>query len=275
MSEFLKRTISGLLFVIVLVGAIYIGHITFFILFLAITTATMLEFYHLGLKAKLRPQSLLGVFIGMAFFIWSYLYSSGRIEQLTLYGFVPLLVAIFVVELYRHQQKPMQNIAFTILGIFYIALPFSLMNFISINGSSYSMDYNPNILLGILFLVWANDTGAYVVGVSMGKHKMIPRISPKKSWEGFVGGIATTLLVAWVIAMFFDEVSLKHWLAIGLITTFMAVLGDLVESMFKRSIGVKDSGKFLPGHGGLLDRFDALIMVLPMVYVYLEVMMII
>ncbi|MEY1638381.1 phosphatidate cytidylyltransferase [Tenuifilum osseticum] len=275
MSEFLKRTISGLLFVIVLVGAIYIGHITFFILFLAITTATMLEFYHLGLKAKLRPQSLLGVFIGMAFFIWSYFYSSGRIEQLTLYGFVPLLVSIFVVELYRHQQKPMQNIALTLLGIFYIALPFSLMNFITINGSSYSMDYNPNILLGILFLVWANDTGAYVVGVSMGKHKMIPRISPKKSWEGFVGGIATTLLVAWVIAMFFDEVSLKHWLAIGLITALMAVLGDLVESMFKRSIGVKDSGKFLPGHGGLLDRFDALLMVLPMVYVYLEVMMII
>lgn len=275
MSEFLKRTISGLLFVIVLVGAIYIGHVTFFILFLAITTATMLEFYHLGLKAKLRPQSLLGVFIGMAFFIWSYFYSSGRIEQLTLYGFVPLLVSIFVVELYRHQQKPMQNIAFTLLGIFYIALPFSLMNFLTINGSSYSMDYNPNMLLGILFLVWANDTGAYVVGVSMGKHKMIPRISPKKSWEGFVGGIATTLLVAWGISIFFDEVSLKHWLAIGLITTFMAVLGDLVESMFKRSLGVKESGKFLPGHGGLLDRFDALIMVLPMVYVYLEVMMII
>lgn len=275
MSEFLKRTTSGLLFVIVLVGAIYIGHITFFILFLAITAATMFEFYHLGLKAKLRPQSLLGVFIGMAFFIWSYLYSSGRIEQLTLYGFVPLLVSIFVVELYRHQQKPMQNIAFTLLGIFYIALPFSLMNFIAIKGSSYSMDYKPNILLGILFLVWANDTGAYVVGMSIGKHKMIPRISPKKSWEGFIGGIATTLLVAWVIAMFFDEVSLKHWLAIGLITTLMAVLGDLVESMFKRSIGVKDSGKFLPGHGGLLDRFDALIMVFPMVYVYLEVMMII
>lgn len=275
MSEFLKRTISGLFFVIVLVGAIYIGHITYFILFLTITTATMLEFYHLGLKAKLRPQSLLGVFIGMAFFIWSYFYSSGRIEQITLYGFVPLLVSIFVVELYRHQQKPMQNIAFTLLGVFYIALPFSLMNFLTINGSSYSMVYNPNILLGILFLVWANDTGAYVVGVSMGKHKMIPRISPKKSWEGFVGGIAITLLVAWIIAMAFDDVSLKHWLAIGLITTFMAVLGDLVESMFKRSIGVKDSGKFLPGHGGLLDRFDALIMVLPMVYVYLEVMMII
>ncbi|HDP74993.1 MAG TPA: CDP-archaeol synthase [Bacteroidales bacterium] len=275
MSEFLKRTISGSLFVIVLVGAIYINHITFFILFFAITTASMLEFYHLGLKAKLRPQSLLGVFIGMAFFIWSYFYSSGRIEQLTLYGFVPLLVSIFVVELYRHKQKPMQNIAFTMLGIFYIALPFSLMNFITINGSSYSMVYNPNILLGILFLVWANDTGAYVVGVSMGKHKMIPRISPKKSWEGFVGGIAITLLAAWVIAMFFEEVTLKHWLAIGLISSFMAVLGDLVESMFKRSIGVKDSGKFLPGHGGLLDRFDALLMVLPMVYVYLEVMMII
>jgi len=275
LSEFLKRTISGLLFVIVLAGAIYIDQISFFIVFLGITIATMLEFYHLGLKAKLRPQSLLGVFIGIALFTWSYFYSSGKIELITLFGIIPLLVSIFVVELYRHQQKPMQNIAFSILGILYIALPFSLTNFIVINGTSYNMVYNPSMLLGVLFLVWANDTGAYVVGVSMGKHKMIPRISPKKSWEGFAGGIAITLLVAWINSMVFNEVSSRHWLVIGLITSLMAVLGDLVESMFKRSIGVKDSGKFLPGHGGLLDRFDALVMVLPMVYVYLEVMMII
>ncbi len=275
MSEFLKRTISGVLFVIVLVGAIYIGHITFFILFLGIMVATLLEFYHLGLKAKLRPQALLGVFIGVALFTWSYLYSSGRLELITFFGFIPLMVSLFVVELYRHQPKPMQNISFTILGIIYIAVPFALLNFITINGSSYSMDYNPNLLLGILFLVWANDTGAYLLGVSLGKHKMIPRISPKKSWEGFFGGIATTLLVAWITSMVFDEVTLRHWLAIGLITSLLAVLGDLVESMFKRSIGVKDSGKFLPGHGGLLDRFDALIMAIPVVYAYMEVMMII
>lgn len=275
MSEFLKRTISGLLFVIVLVGAIYISHITFFILFLAITAATMLEFYHLGLKGKIRPQALMGVFIGIALFIWSYLYSSGKVELITLFGFIPFLVSIFVVELYRNHQKPMQNIAFTILGILYIALPFSLMNFITINGSSYKMEYNPSLLLAILFLVWANDTGAYIFGVSLGKHKMMPRISPKKSWEGFLGGIASTILVAWIISTILADIDTRHWLFVGFITSLMAVLGDLVESMFKRSIGVKDSGKFLPGHGGLLDRFDALIMVLPIVYAYFEVMMII
>ncbi len=275
MSEFLKRTISGLLFVIVLVGAIYIGHITFFIIFLAVMVATLLEFYHLGVKAKIHPQALMGIFIGIALFTWSYFYSSGRIERITIFGFIPILISIFVIELYRHHQKPMQNISFTLFGLIYIALPFSLLNFIAINGSSFRMEYNPNLLLGLLFLVWANDTGAYIVGVNLGKHKMIPRISPKKSWEGFVGGIATTLVVAWIIAGIFNEISLRHWLVLGAITALMAVLGDLVESMFKRSIGVKDSGKFLPGHGGLLDRFDALIMTIPVAYAYMEVIMII
>lgn len=229
----------------------------------------------LGLKAKVRPQALLGIFIGAALFIWAFLYASGRIERITITGFIPLLVGIFVIELYRAHQQPILNIAYSILGLLYIALPFALLNFIVINGPSYAMTYNPKILLGILFLVWSNDTGAYLFGVSIGKHKMFPRISPKKSWEGFAGGLLVTLLVAWVIALFFHEVGLRHWLVIGVIASIMGVFGDLVESMLKRSIGVKDSGKFLPGHGGLLDRFDALIMVIPMVYAYLEVMMII
>lgn len=275
MSEFLKRTISGVLFVITIVGAILISHITFFIVFLGLMAACMYEFYILGLKAKIRPQALLGIFIGIALFVWSYLYASGEIERITIFGFIPLIAGIFIVELYRAQHKPIHNIAYTILGLVYIALPFTLLNFMVINGSSFQMTYTPKILLGILFLVWGNDTGAYLFGVSMGKHKMFPRISPKKSWEGFLGGIVITTIVAWIITAFFTEINFKHWLVIGLISALMGVFGDLVESMFKRSIGVKDSGKFLPGHGGLLDRFDALIMVIPVVYAYLSVMMII
>lgn len=275
MSEFLKRTISGALFVIAVVGAVLIGHISFFAVFLGLMVACLFEFYTLGLKAKLRPQALLGMLIGVALFSWVYLYSLGRIERITVFGFIPLLVSVFIVELYRAQQKPLQNIAYTLLGLLYIALPFALLNVIVVNDASLSAVYEPKILLGILFLVWSNDTGAYLFGVSMGKHKMFPRISPKKSWEGFAGGVLATALVAWLISGFFTVMSYKHWLAVGLICSIMGVFGDLVESMFKRSIGVKDSGKFLPGHGGLLDRFDALIMVIPIAYVYLEVMMII
>ncbi|MGD9978598.1 MAG: phosphatidate cytidylyltransferase, partial [Bacteroidales bacterium] len=171
--------------------------------------------------------------------------------------------------------RPILNIAYTILRIFYIALPFSLLNFIVINGSSFKMTYDPKVLLGILFLIWINDTGAYLTGMSIGNHKMAPRISPKKSWEGFWGGIIFTIFVSWIIAAYFTEVSFKHWFVIGIISALMSVFGDLVESMFKRSVGVKDSGKFLPGHGGLLDRFDSPIMAIPVVYAYLEVMMII
>lgn len=275
MSEFLKRTISGVLFVVTIVGAILISHITFFIVFLGLMAACLYEFYILGLKAKIRPQALLGIFIGIALFIWAYLYASGEIERITIFGFIPLVIGIFIVELYRAQHKPIHNIAYTILGLVYIALPFALLNFMVINGSSFKMIYSPQILLGILFLVWSNDTGAYLFGVSMGKHKMFPRISPKKSWEGFAGGLVATAVVAWVMSAFFTDIHFKHWLVIGLISALMGVFGDLVESMFKRSIGVKDSGKFLPGHGGLLDRFDALIMVIPIVYAYLEVMMLI
>lgn len=275
MTEFLKRTISGLIFVVTITGALVIGHVAFFIVFLGLMVATQYEFYKMTFKTHLRPQILLGLFIGIALFSWSFLYSLGKVEQITIFGFIPLLGGIFVVELYRNQHKPIQNIAVTLLGIIYIAVPLSLVNFIVINGSSTRISYSPNILLGLLFLIWSNDTGAYLLGVSMGKHKLFPRISPKKTWEGFVGGLLLTMIVSWVDAIIFPEVNLKHWFVIGFTTAIIGTFGDLVESMFKRSVGVKDSGKFLPSHGGFLDRFDAFLLVIPFVYAYLEVMMLI
>jgi len=147
LTEFLKRTISGLIFVVTITGALVIGHVAFFIVFLGLMVATQYEFYKMTFKTHLRPQILLGLFIGIALFSWSFLYSLGKVEQITIFGFIPLLGGIFVVELYRNQHKPIQNIAVTLLGIIYIAVPLSLVNFIVINGSSTRIYYSPNILL--------------------------------------------------------------------------------------------------------------------------------
>jgi phosphatidate cytidylyltransferase len=143
------------------------------------------------------------------------------------------------------------------------------------NSTTIECSYTYEILLIYFLLIWANDTGAYLFGVSIGKHKIFPRISPKKSWEGFFGGLFFTAIVAWAISLYFHNITFAHWLVIGLLSAIIGVFGDLVESMLKRSIDVKDSGKFLPGHGGVLDRFDSVFLSAPIVFAYLKIMMIV
>lgn len=275
MTSFLQRTITGTLFVIAIVGSIILGRYSFFLVFLVLTVATQLEFYRLSFKAKVKPQYLYGLLLGATIFAVNYLYAIGKLGNYIFLGIIPLVMSIFIIELFRNHQKPMHNIAFTLLGLIYVAFPFSLLNYFALDFSSYRIGYQTHILLGYFILIWANDSGAYAFGVSIGRNRLFPRISPKKSWEGLVGGIFTTVLTAWIISLFFLDISLTHWVMIGLIAAGMGVFGDLVESMFKRSLGLKDSGKFLPGHGGLLDRFDCMLLSAPIIFVYLEIMMII
>lgn len=275
MSPFLQRTLSGTLFVLIIIAAIILGRYSFFTIFMLITLASMYEFYRLSFKARIRPQYLYGLALGALIFTMNYLYASGQIGHYIFLGLIPLIFSIFIVELFRSHPRPMHNIAFTILGLLYVALPFSLLNFFALSYSSYRVSFRTDLLLGFFILMWANDTGAYLVGTSIGRNKLFPSISPKKSWEGLIGGIFSTLLAAWLISLFFVNVSLFHWLVIGMITAVMSIFGDLVESLFKRSVGVKDSGKFLPGHGGFLDRFDSLLLSVPILFVYFEIMMII
>jgi len=235
----------------------------------------MYEFYNLALKARIKPQIFLGILIGLSIFIGSYLYVTGLIEGILLSGFIPIIMSVFIFELYRNHRRPFHNIAFTYLGILYIAIPISLFNFIVFSSTSINITYSYEILLGYFFLIWANDTGAYLFGVSIGKHRMFPRISPKKSWEGFLGGIIFTTIIAWAISHYFHNITFAHWLMIGLISAIAGVFGDLVESMYKRSLEVKDSGKFLPGHGGILDRFDSIYLSAPIVFAYLKIMMLV
>jgi phosphatidate cytidylyltransferase len=236
---------------------------------------TMLEFYKITFKARVKPQYIYGMVLGGIVFIINHLFAIGILGHYIFLGIIPLILSIFLIELYRNHQKPIHNIAFTLLGIIYVALPFSLLNYFALSYTSYHIGYKTHILLGYFIMLWANDSGAYVVGLSIGKNRLFPRISPKKSWEGLVGGLFFTVLASWILSLTFIELSFFHWAVIGLITASTGIFGDLVESMFKRSVGVKDSGKIMPGHGGLLDRFDCVLISAPIVFVYLEIMMLI
>jgi phosphatidate cytidylyltransferase len=164
---------------------------------------------------------------------------------------------------------PFHNIAITLAGIIYIGIPFSMLNGIAYPEIKAGQGYSPHILLGMIYMIWANDTGAYIVGRKFGKHKLFERISPNKTWEGSFGGAFFALIGAYIISIFYTDIALIDWLIISLIVIVMGTFGDFVESLLKRSLNIKDSGTILPGHGGILDRFDSIIMAAPFVLLYI------
>ncbi len=220
----------------------------------------------------LHPQKWLGMVVGaILFLLFAFRYQFT--PELIFTMMIPLLVGTFFVELYRNKETPFINIAATILGIIYVVLPFALwVNYVCpySRGSLLSV-YDPHILLGYFIILWTNDTGAYVTGMTMGKHKLWERISPKKTWEGFIGGAVLSIALAYLISRYYTELSPLLWMTIGLMIGVFGTLGDLVESMFKRSIDVKESGSLLPGHGGILDRFDGVLLSTPLVIAILQI----
>jgi len=267
-GEFIKRALTAVLFVIVLIAGINLHPVGFIATFLGIALLANYEFYGLVKKAKASPQIATGLIAVVLLFaaVTTHIYCGKAV----LFHLLILLVFLsFIIELYRKKENPFANIAYTILGIIYVALPFALLIYLVFqNGVE---QFRPDIVMGMFIMIWVNDTGAYLVGVNFGKNRLFERISPKKSWEGSIGGGIATLLAAWACSYFSQELSLVLWLSVGLIIAVVGGLGDLVESLFKRSINVKDSGSILPGHGGLLDRFDAILIVAPMVFVFLEI----
>lgn len=179
-----------------------------------------------------------------------------------------MLSCIFFIKLYKKKEKkPFTNIAYTFLGIVYVALPFSLLHFVAFSPGHFSYQ----ILLGCLLLQWSSDVGAYFAGVRFGKTKLFERVSPKKSWEGSIGGTLLALLMGFVLAQYFTDLLLWQWLSIAGIIVISGTYGDLVESLFKRSIEIKDSGASIPGHGGFLDRFDSLLLSVPFIIAFLKI----
>ncbi len=272
MSNLTQRIITGIIGGGLMIGAILWNEYSFSALFLFITVMSMWEFYSLCEKNEMQPQKMLGIVIGALVFVLSSFFV--RFIPPGIFAVVlPLVFCVFIRELFRQTEKPFVNIAITLLGIIYLALPLALMNLISQSGATGSQEtyqYHPNIILGYLFLVWASDTGAYFSGKKFGKIKLFERISPKKTWEGTIGGTLLALIVAYILSIYFTNLRLVDWISIALIVVVTGTLGDLVESMFKRSIQIKDSGGLLPGHGGFLDRFDAFFISAPFVFTYLQ-----
>ena len=270
MNNLYKRTLTGILIVAVLVGGIAWSPVSFFIIFLLLTLASVNEFYSLSKNTSSQPVNILGLILSGYLFTTIYAIKRNWIDPKYILGIIPLLFLIFISELYRKQQAPFKNIAYTILGVVYIALPFSLFNFIVFPDFHSNSAYSPHILIGLFIFLWSNDTGAYLIGSQFGKHRLFERISPKKSWEGFIGGAFFSTFAAIIISLYYSEFPLIHLIVINLIAITAGTFGDLCESMFKRKIGEKDSGNFFPGHGGFLDRFDSVLMAVPMVYFYIQ-----
>ncbi len=229
------------------------------------------EFYDLFKTSKVAPNKTLGLVLGGITYSAIIAYSLDH-HYLIWAGFtIPIVVFIFIAELYRKSEQPFANIALTIAGIGYVVLPFGLLLAANFDNTAEWATRKFDISFAFFFMLWANDTGAYFAGTNFGKHKLFERISPKKSWEGFIGGGIAAMLVGYVCHNLFCSQRLDFWLIMALTVVVFGTLGDLVESMLKRSVGVKDSGTILPGHGGILDRFDGLLLAAPMVYFLIKI----
>jgi phosphatidate cytidylyltransferase len=266
-SNLTQRVVAAVVAVPFLIFCIYYSDWTFFGLFLLICILTQLEFYKLLKLDENVPLLYYGTFCGALLFTLSFLIETDRIPELSYYIISPLLTLIFFIKLYKkNDTKPFMNIAYTFLGIIYVALPFALICILSMVLGSYSWQ----IVLGCLLLLWASDTGAYFAGTKFGKTKLFERVSPKKSWEGSIGGFALAMVVAFVLNIYFKDLEGWKWFVIGAIIVIAGTYGDLVESLFKRSIQIKDSGSIIPGHGGFLDRFDGLLLSVPFIIAFLK-----
>lgn len=259
------RAITGFLFVLVMLASVLLGAYPFTVFFLIISVLSVSEFYNLVNVDGVKPNKLMGCLLTISIYVPLSLYFLFDVSIAILLICVPFLVLIIVAELYRNLKNPFHNISYTILGVLFAVLPFCFFYALAFTDIEYSL----HIPLAFLIMLWSSDTGAYLFGISLGKHRLFERHSPKKSWEGFAGGLFCSLVAGYVLSIYFTELALVHWLVVSIIITCVGTLGDLSESMLKRSLSIKDSGSFLPGHGGLLDRFDGLLLAAPLVFVYL------
>lgn len=277
MNNLITRTITGIVYVVVMVLGMMRPD-TIILLFALITGLTMWEYTGLvndidGVRVNRFISTIAGVYLVAAVALWRI----GMVDFRVFLPYILTIVYMFVEELYLKQKNPINDWAYTMLGQMYVALPFSLIFFLAfqidaMNNASFEM----LVPLCLFVFLWANDTGAYCTGSLLGRHKLFPRISPGKTWEGSVGGAVLVLIVAGAVGYLANKdmnnphlLSITQWLGLGLVVVVFGTWGDLVESLFKRTLGIKDSGNILPGHGGMLDRFDSSLLAIPAAVMYL------
>lgn len=274
MSNFWARTFTGLFMVFILLAAMAISYWFLAAIFFVVALLGLSEYYSLCARGQAYPQKSAGMILGGV--LYSGVIVAGRL-RLPEVGIHPVAIAVipailaiflpFILEIFRNRQNPLVNVAVTVTGIFYIALPLSLLSLL--NGEE-ALRYRglPILLTGFFILTWFYDTGAYLFGKQFWKRRFFERISPKKTWEGTIAGTIVALLTAAGIHALFPAIGRADWLAAALLIVVFGTLGDLAESLFKRSLEMKDSGSLLPGHGGILDRFDTILVSIPFVLLY-------
>ena len=272
-NNFIQRAVTGVLFVIVLVGCILYSPLSFGILFTIISALSVHEFAHLVSKScevsiNKTITALGGAYLFLALMSFCTQQSVGARVFLPYLG---LLLYMMITELYLKKKNPTGNWAYSMLSQLYVALPFALLNVLAFQNSpeTSSVTYNPILPLSIFVFIWLSDTGAYCVGSLIGKHRLFERISPKKSWEGSIGGGIFSIASSLGFAHFFPFMPGWQWVGLAIVVVIFGTWGDLTESLMKRQLGIKDSGNILPGHGGMLDRFDSALMAIPAAVVYL------
>ena len=290
MNNFIIRTITGILFVAIMVTGICLRGDAMILLFAIITGLSIWEFC--GLVNEHVADTTVNRFIATAAGVYLFLamagYCTGIVPPSAFVPYLLTIIYLFISELYLKQKNPIQDWAYTMLSQMYVALPFSMINVLSFQADPQTgqIAYHWMLPMSVFVFLWVNDTGAYCTGSLLGRHKLFPRVSPGKSWDGSIGGGIFVLIAAAIISQFTatytplgsssqelstlnSQLSTLKWLGLGLVVVFFGTWGDLVESLFKRTLGIKDSGNILPGHGGMLDRFDSSLMAIPAAVIYL------
>jgi phosphatidate cytidylyltransferase len=267
LPELTQRIIAAIFGGALLISSIIYSEWSYFVIFFLICMFASLEFYKLlGLDGNL-PLKSYGTVNSLFIYTLTFLIARQSLESKYYLLIFISLSAVYLIKLYIKKDKtPFTNIAFTFLGIIYVGIPFALLNL----AIFYDNSYNYEIILGSLFMLWASDTGAYFAGKNFGRRKLFERVSPKKTWEGSLGGTIAAVSVGIVLSYYFTSMPVWKWIAISLIIVVAGTYGDLVESLFKRSIRIKDSGRSIPGHGGFLDRFDGLLIAAPFIVAFVR-----
>ena len=274
MKNFIVRTITGIIFVAAIVSC-FLNPIAMVVLFALVTGLTVWEFTGIVNEhvAATTLNRIICTVAGVWFFLAMFGFCWGIVNSAVFLVYLFTIMYLVISELYLKHENPINNWAYTMLSQMYIAMPLSLINVLAFMGSADGeVHYNYVLPLSVFVFLWVNDSGAYCCGSLLRRHKLFPRVSPGKSWEGSIGGAVLVVVVAYVISQLLgtsSPLTALEWMGLGLVVVIFGTWGDLVESLFKRTLGIKDSGNILPGHGGMLDRFDSSLMAFPAAAIYL------
>jgi len=262
----LKRAISGFIFLVIFVTALVGSGYSMAIFFFVISVFATSELFRLIQTPEMKPQLMTGGILSKLLFLLPVAYLMGLLPMKSISLILLPFLAIPINELFKNEKHAIVNMIVSYFPAFYVSLPFVLLvDIIYVDGS-----FNPYPVLGFFILIWVYDTGAYLSGKFFGKRKLFERISPKKTWEGLIGGGVLSIVVGYfAIAHFILDLNNRQWAFVALLVVVFGTLGDLIESMVKRNANVKDSGSLMPGHGGMLDRFDSALFAAPFFWLFL------